>query len=109
MKEYLRRKTRTVRVGDRLIGTDAPITVQSMTNTDSADTEATYSQIMRLAEAGCDIVRLTVPDGAAVKTIETLKQRGVKIPLVADIHFNHELAVAAANSGQLLEDTGYQA
>ena len=96
---FERRKTRAVNVGTVMIGGDSPISIQSMTNTDTHDIDATYSQVMRLAEAGCDIVRITAPDIESVKTFETLVARGVKIPLVADIHFNHEIAVAVAESG----------
>ena len=94
-----RRKTRTVYVGGIGIGGECPISIQSMTNTDTHDIDATYDQVMRFAEAGCDIVRITAPDLASVKTFETLVARGVRVPLVADIHFNHEIAVAVANSG----------
>ena len=96
---FERRRTRPVYVGGIGIGGDHPIAIQSMTNTDTHDIDATYSQVMRLWEAGCDIVRITAPDLASVKTFETLIGRGVKIPLVADIHFNHEIAVAVAESG----------
>ena len=70
-----------------------------MTNTDTHDIDATYDQVMRLSEAGCDVVRITAPDLESVKTFEALISRGVKIPLVADIHFNHEIAIAVAESG----------
>lgn len=70
-----------------------------MTNTDTHNIDATYDQVMRLAEAGCDIVRITAPDLDSVKTFEALISRGVKTPLVADIHFNHEIAIAVAESG----------
>ena len=96
---FERRRTRPIYVGGVGIGGDHPIAIQSMTNTDTHDIDATYSQVMRLWEAGCDIVRITAPDLASVKTFETLIGRGVKIPLVADIHFNHEIAVAVAESG----------
>ena len=94
-----RRKSREVRVGNIFIGGNHPITVQSMTNTDTHDIEATYAQTMRLAEAGCDIVRITAPDLESVRTFEVLKSRGVPVPLVADIHFNHEIAIAASAAG----------
>lgn len=94
-----RRSTHAVNVGGVVIGGDSPISIQSMTNTDTHDIDATYSQVMRLAEVGCDIVRITAPDLESVKTFEALISRGVKIPLVADIHFNHEIAVAVASSG----------
>lgn len=94
-----RRKTREVRVGGVCIGGNNPISIQSMTNTDTHDIDATYDQVMRLTEAGCDIVRITAPDLQSVKTFAALISRGVKVPLVADIHFNHEIAIAAAESG----------
>ena len=96
---FERRRTRAVYVGGVGIGGDNPISIQSMTNTDTHDYDATYTQVMRLAEAGCDIVRITAPDLESVKTFERLVASGVKVPLVADIHFNHEIAVAVANSG----------
>lgn len=99
MASFDRRSTRTVYVGGIGIGADCPISIQSMTNTDTHDIDATYDQVMRLSEAGCDIVRITAPDLESVKTFEALISRGVRIPLVADIHFNHEIAVAAAESG----------
>lgn len=99
MSTFERRRSRAVRVGDRIIGGGAPITVQSMTNTDTHDFDATYSQVMRLVEAGCEIVRITAPDLKSVATFERLISRGVGVPLVADIHFNHEIAIACAKSG----------
>lgn len=96
---FERRKTREVRVGGICIGGNNPISIQSMTNTDTHDIDATYDQVMRLTEAGCDIVRITAPDLQSVKTFAALISRGVKVPLVADIHFNHEIAIAAAESG----------
>ena len=94
-----RRATRPVYVGGVGIGGDHHISIQSMTNTDTHDIDATYDQVMRLSEAGCDIVRITAPDIESVKTFETLISRGIRIPLVADIHFNHEIAIAVAESG----------
>ena len=94
-----RRKSRPVIVGGVGIGGTHHVSIQSMTNTDTHDIDATYSQVMRLWEAGCDIVRITAPDLKSVATFEALISRGVKIPLVADIHFNHEIAIAAAESG----------
>lgn len=94
-----RRSTRTVRVGGVCIGGIHSVSIQSMTNTDTHDVDATYDQVMRLAEAGCDIVRITAPDLKSVATFEALISRGVRVPLVADIHFNHEIAIAAAESG----------
>lgn len=96
---FKRRPTSPIKVGGVGIGGGHPISIQSMTNTDTHDIDATYSQVMRLAEAGCDIVRITAPDIRSIKTFEALIARGVKVPLVADIHFNHEIAIAAAGSG----------
>lgn len=94
-----RRFSRTVTVGGVQIGGESPISVQSMTNTDTHNIDATYDQTMRLYEAGCDIVRITAPDLESVRTFEVLKARGVPVPLVADIHFNHEIAIACAEVG----------
>lgn len=99
MNSIQRRWSRAVSVGGISIGGGAPISIQSMTNTDTHDIDATYSQVMRLEEAGCQIVRITAPDLRSVKTFEVLRAKGVSIPLVADIHFNHEIAVACAESG----------
>ena len=99
MTSFERRKSRLVKVGGVGIGADSPISIQSMTNTDTHDVEATYSQVMRLCEAGCDIVRITAPDIESIKTFEILKSRGVPVPLVADIHFNYNIAIAAAYAG----------
>ena len=96
---FPRRKSRIIRVGDVIIGGDAPISVQSMTNTDSHDYDSTYRQMKELEEAGCDIVRLTLPDLAACETVKKLKKSDLKIPLVADIHFDYRVALAAAEAG----------
>lgn len=96
---FERRCSRPVSVGRLVIGGGSPISIQSMTNTDTHDIEATYAQVMRLSEAGCDIVRITAPDLESVKTFEVLKARGVRVPLVADIHFNYKIAVACAEAG----------
>lgn len=94
-----RRKSRSVQVGELIIGGGSPITIQSMTNTDTHDREATYRQIIDLEKAGCDIVRITAPDIESVDTFRALRARGIKIPLVADIHFDYKIAVAAAEAG----------
>ena len=94
-----RRKSRKIKVGNLYIGDDSTITVQSMTNTDTHDVEATYRQVLRLQEAGCDIIRITAPDEESVETFAELKRRGIKAPLVADIHFNYKIALAAAKAG----------
>ena len=96
---FPRRKSRIIRVGDVIIGGDAPISVQSMTNTDSHDYDSTYRQMKELEEVGCDIVRLTLPDLAACETVKKLKKSDLKIPLVADIHFDYRVALAAAEAG----------
>ena len=88
-----------MRVGRLSVGADSPITVQSMTNTDTHDIEATYRQVLRLAEAGCDIIRITAPDIESVETFRVLKARGIETPLVADIHFDYKIALAAAEAG----------
>ena len=80
------------------IGGDAPISVQSMTNTDTRDVESTGEQIKRLSDAGCDIVRLAIPDQDAARAFHRIKTR-FDIPLIADIHFDHRLALAALDAG----------
>lgn len=97
--KYERRKTKAVRVGDLLIGGGAPITVQSMTNTNTHDIESTYRQVLRLVGAGCDIIRITTPDLESVQTLRAIRERGVMAPLVADVHFDYRIAVAAAKAG----------
>ena len=87
-----------INVGGVLVGGGAPVTVQSMTNTKTEDAAATAAQINRLAEAGCDIVRVAVPTIEAAWAIEKIKQ-SVSVPVVADIHFDYKLAIAAAESG----------
>lgn len=94
-----RRKTKEIKVGAISIGGAAPISVQSMTNTPSCDFEATYRQVSSLAAAGCDIVRISVPDLESAGVFEYIKSRGVTLPLVADIHFSHKIAVAAIEAG----------
>ncbi len=94
-----RRRSKKIRVGNIYIGGDAKISVQSMTNTDSSDYDATYAQIKRLELCGCDIIRMTVPDMDAVKTVYRLKNSDIKIPIVADIHFDYKMAIEAANAG----------
>ena len=95
----IRRKSREIKVGGVGIGGKNSISVQSMTNTDSHNKEATLSQVIRLADAGCDIVRLAIPDIEAADTIRYIKKSGVKIPLVADIHFDYRIALAALEAG----------
>ncbi|MBR5322380.1 MAG: flavodoxin-dependent (E)-4-hydroxy-3-methylbut-2-enyl-diphosphate synthase [Clostridia bacterium] len=94
-----RRISKKIKVGNIYIGGDSKISVQSMTNTDSADFDATYGQIKKLESVGCDIVRMTVPDMEAVKTIYRLKNSDINIPIVADIHFDYKMAIEAAYAG----------
>lgn len=98
-----REKTKVIHIGDRVIGGGNPILIQSMTNTKTNDVAATVAQIERLAKAGCDIVRCTVPDLEAAKAIaqikNTLSMNKISIPLVADIHFDYKLAIAAIKNG----------
>jgi len=96
--EIKRRKTRQIRVGNLKIGGDAPIAVQSMTNTMTQDVAATVAQIQRLEAAGCEIARVAVPDDAAAGAIKHIKEQ-ITIPLIADIHFDFRLAIAAARAG----------
>ncbi len=93
-----RHKTRRIFIGNVPIGDGAPIAVQSMTNTDTRDVKATVRQVRRLEKAGCEIIRLGVPDMDAAKALGTIKKR-VKLPIVADIHFDFRLALEALNQG----------
>ncbi|HEX3204055.1 MAG TPA: flavodoxin-dependent (E)-4-hydroxy-3-methylbut-2-enyl-diphosphate synthase, partial [Nitrospiraceae bacterium] len=90
-----RRKTRQVQVGTVKIGGDAPISVQSMTSTDTRDVKATVDQIRQLEEAGCEIIRVAVPDMEAAAALPKIKSE-MTVPLIADIHFDHRLALKAA-------------
>ncbi|GAB6907016.1 1-hydroxy-2-methyl-2-(E)-butenyl 4-diphosphate synthase [Desulfosarcina cetonica] len=93
-----RKKTRRIRVGTVPVGDGAPISVQSMTNTKTDDVAGTIAQIHRLTQAGCEIVRVAVPDLAAAEAILQIK-KAIAIPLIADIHFDYRLAIAAARGG----------
>lgn len=93
-----RRKTLPVTVGPIVIGGAAPITVQSMTKTDTHDRDATTKQIRRLIDAGCDLIRVAIPDHEAVEQLPHYV-RSSKVPLIADIHFDHRLALAAMRAG----------
>jgi (E)-4-hydroxy-3-methylbut-2-enyl-diphosphate synthase len=95
---FERRKTRAVQVGKVQIGGGAPVTVQSMTTTKTADVWGTLNQIRNLEVAGCDIVRVTVPDEASAEALPQIKE-GISIPLVADIHFNYRIALLALDAG----------
>ncbi len=94
----IRKSTRRIYVGNVPIGDGAPVAVQSMTNTLTDDVAATVSQIEALTAAGCEIIRVAVPDRAAATAITAIKDQ-IAIPLIADIHFDHRLAIAAAESG----------
>jgi len=98
MSAVPRRKTRSVAVGPVVIGGDAPVTVQSMTNTDTRDVPATLAQIVRLEAAGCEIIRLAVPDPVAADALPGIRAM-TQTPLVADIHFDYRLALAALDAG----------
>lgn len=94
----MRKETKKIKIGNIFIGGDAAVTVQSMTNTNTADAEATVKQIIELEKAGCDIIRCAVPDTAAAQAIPLIK-KSITIPLVADIHFDYKLALEAAKGG----------
>ncbi len=91
-------KTREIHIGDKVIGGGNPILIQSMTNTKTEDVKATVSQINALASAGCDIIRCAVPTMEAAAALKEIKQN-ISIPLVADIHFDYKLAIAAMENG----------
>lgn len=93
------KNTKKVKIGNTVIGGGEKIAVQSMTNTDTHDFEATLRQVRALEAEGCDIIRLAVPDIACVNTIWKLKKSGVSAPLVADIHFDYKIAIECANAG----------
>ncbi len=95
---HKRNKTKEISVGSVKIGGNAPVVVQSMTCTDTRDVNATVAQIVRLEEAGCEVVRLAVPDIVAAEALAEIKKQ-IHIPLIADIHFNHRLALRALEQG----------
>ena len=95
----IRRNTREVKIGNLSIGGTQKIAVQSMTNTDTHDKQSTFDQIKALENLGCDIVRITVPDIDAAHTIPYLKEKGINIPIVADIHFDYKVALKCAELG----------
>ncbi|HZH28946.1 MAG TPA: flavodoxin-dependent (E)-4-hydroxy-3-methylbut-2-enyl-diphosphate synthase [Azospirillaceae bacterium] len=97
-RQILRRKSRQIHVGKVPVGGDAPITVQSMTNTLTTDVAATVDQVRRIEEAGADIVRISCPDQESALALKQIV-REVKIPVVADIHFHYRRAIEAAQSG----------
>jgi len=93
-----RKETRKIYVGNVAVGGDAPVVVQSMCNTDTRDIRASLQQINRLAEVGCELIRLAVIDDKAVEALKTIKEEA-PIPLIADIHFDHRLALGALKAG----------
>lgn len=98
---YSRRRTHPIRIGSRLVlGGDAPIVVQSMTTTNTADVEASAAQVLRIAEAGAELVRLTAPGRTEAERLLTIRrrieERECYVPLVADVHFNPQVALIAA-------------
>ena len=97
-KECVRQHTKVVQIGQVQIGGGAPIAIQSMTNTRTEDVAATVAQILRLEQAGCEIIRSTVPTLEAARAIGEIKKQ-IHIPLVADIHFDYKMAIAAMENG----------
>ncbi len=93
-----RRVSRPIRIGRVTVGGDAPVVVQSMTKTDTCDIPATINQIKQLEDCGCELVRLAVPDKEAAESISAIK-KNVSLPLIADIHFDYRLALAALEAG----------
>lgn len=99
MENYITRKqTKKIRVGDIFLGGDSPISVQSMTNTDTRDVKATVEQIKRLEDEGCRIIRVAVPDSQSAEAVKDIR-KAIKIPLVADIHFDYRLALECMRNG----------
>ena len=95
----VRRKSREVKIGKIAIGGNNKIAIQSMTNTDTSDWQATVSQIKGLEARGCDIVRITVPELEAADTVVKIKESGIALPIVADIHFDYKIALKCAELG----------
>lgn len=96
--QMYRERTKVIHIGDRMIGGGNPILIQSMTNTKTEDVESTVAQILALEQAGCEIIRCTVPTLEAAKAIAEIKKQ-IHIPLVADIHFDYRMAIAAMENG----------
>ena len=94
----MREHTKVVNIGNVAIGGGNPVRIQSMCNTKTADVAATVDQILRLEEAGCELIRVTVPDEAAAKALSEIKKQ-IHIPLIADIHFDYRMAIAAMERG----------
>lgn len=94
----LRKQTKEIHIGNRVIGGNNPVLIQSMTNTKTEDVKATVEQILKLEAAGCEIIRCAVPTMEAAKALAEIKKQ-IHIPLVADIHFDYKLAIAAMENG----------
>lgn len=94
----MREQTKVIRIGDRVIGGGNPVLIQSMTNTPTENVEATVAQILRLEQAGCEIIRCTVPTLEAAQALAEIKKQ-IHIPLVADVHFDYKMAIAAMEYG----------
>ncbi len=94
-----RKPTRTVKVGNTAIGGENPIRVQSMTSTRTTDIDSTEKQIQELVEAGCELVRISIPDLKSLKAFEIIRKDFPHVPLIADIHFNHRLAILSIEKG----------
>ena len=94
----MREHTKVIQIGDCKIGGGNPVAIQSMTNTKTEDVETTVAQILELERAGCEIIRCAVPTMEAAKALREIKKR-IHIPLVADIHFDYRLAIAAMENG----------
>ncbi len=95
----IRRKSREVKIGSIAIGGNNPIAIQSMTNTDTLDAAATVAQVRALQNAGCDVVRISVPTMKAADTVLAIKEAGITVPIVADIHFDYKIALRCAELG----------
>ena len=95
----IRRKTKCVQIKDKFIGGSNDILIQSMTNTDTLNFKDTLAQILELEKAGCDIVRITVPNVESAGAISYIKKQGIKIPIVADIHFDYKIALECVKNG----------
>ncbi|NDY59038.1 flavodoxin-dependent (E)-4-hydroxy-3-methylbut-2-enyl-diphosphate synthase, partial [Desulfovibrio sulfodismutans] len=93
-----RKLTKKIYVGNVAVGGDAPISVQSMTNTDTCDVDATVAQIQRCVDAGADLMRVSTPTMQSVKAFAAIKKQ-VSVPLVADVHFDYKIALAVADAG----------
>src|SRR4051794_33792897 len=94
----MRRETKAVKIRDIVVGGGAPVSVQSMTKTDTTDVDGTIKQIEQMVEAGCEIVRVAVPDNDAAIALKEIRKR-TNVPLVADIHFHYKLALMALEAG----------